>query len=99
MPDMVVDVVGIGNTGPNALRCGMKSRAHSQLNALGPYRVVVVFTVQTQRIWPKRTPAGIALVRQPRNRSSDETSHQYHFEPEDLGEIELLNRLLRGIHW
>src|SRR2546430_15601331 len=99
MSDMVVDVVGMGNTGADPLRRGMKSRGHSQLNALGPYGVVVVFTVQTQRIWPEDTPAGIAQVGDPRNRPTNETSHQHRFQPQHLGEIELLNRLFRAIHW
>src|SRR5262249_40477706 len=99
MSDVIVGVVGIRNAGPNALRGGMKSRGHSQLNALGPYGVVVVFTIQTQRIWPEDTPAGIAEIGHPRNRPSNETSHQHRFEPEHLGEIELLDRLPRGIHW
>ena len=78
----------------------MKSRRHFEFYTLGPYGILVLLTVQTKGVEPGAFPGGLGSnLSHDRSRTADMAGHHNSFQAERVGRVlQLLNRILRGMH-
>src|SRR5512135_591744 len=98
MTDMIVGEVRRRYAKAGAAPSAMESRREAQLDALTPYRVVVVRTVDSEHIVNRREAVALATPDHSRNRPSHHATHHDYLEPERLHVLELGDRFVGRMH-